>query len=171
MANTTNIRIINKRTSDSSVIPTIPNSNNHTDGTWISTDIYEGEFFINTNDNKVFTRCGNEIIDVTENEKTEIDSLNQTILQLQNEMNNYINIENKKQEIEINLLKQTVSQLQNNLNNITKFKKEFPYQKPNIILTKKQLPDVQIKECPVYWKPPLSFLTRKGVSGTNSYFR
>lgn len=46
------------RTTSPEVVPTIPNSNDHTDGTWRPTDIYEGELFLNLPGNKLWTRYG-----------------------------------------------------------------------------------------------------------------
>jgi len=47
-------RVINKRSDQTGVVPTIGPSNDHTDGTWIDTDIYPGEFYINMEDQKVW---------------------------------------------------------------------------------------------------------------------
>jgi hypothetical protein len=52
MANETRRIIIKKGTS----IATIPTSSDHTDGTWLSTDIYIGEFYMNTVNGKIYTR-------------------------------------------------------------------------------------------------------------------
>ncbi|MAX80400.1 MAG: hypothetical protein CL843_09510 [Crocinitomicaceae bacterium] len=57
-----NVRRIEKYTTTSGESATIPSSNDHTDGTWIPTDIYEGELFINLIDGIVFTREGSNII-------------------------------------------------------------------------------------------------------------
>lgn len=54
----TNFRNLIKRTNTTGEVPTIPVSNDHTDGTWISTDIYSGEFFINAADAKAWYRAG-----------------------------------------------------------------------------------------------------------------
>lgn len=54
-----------KKLSSPGVVPTIPPTNDHTDGSWSITDIYEGEIAVNNFDNKVFTRAGNTIIDLT----------------------------------------------------------------------------------------------------------
>lgn len=51
-----NERIVIKRDNTPGVIPTIPTSNDHTDGSWYSTDIYVGEFFMNIADNKLWWR-------------------------------------------------------------------------------------------------------------------
>jgi hypothetical protein len=52
MANETRRIIIKKGTS----IATIPASSNHTDGTWLTTDLYIGEFYMNTTNGKIYTR-------------------------------------------------------------------------------------------------------------------
>lgn len=55
-------RLIQKYSKTTGVVPTVPVSNDHTDGTWLNTDIYEGELFLNTADLKLYTREGNTII-------------------------------------------------------------------------------------------------------------
>jgi hypothetical protein len=57
-------RILLKRSTTAGVIPTVPASNNHTDGTWVATDIYEGEAFLNTADARLFTRAGSAIKEI-----------------------------------------------------------------------------------------------------------
>jgi len=52
---------VQKRSTIAGVVPTIPVSDDHTDGTWNATDIYSGEFFINEADGKVFIRIANDI--------------------------------------------------------------------------------------------------------------
>lgn len=47
-------RVINKRSDIAGVVPTIGPSNDHTDGTWLDTDIYPGEFYFNMEDQKVW---------------------------------------------------------------------------------------------------------------------
>jgi hypothetical protein len=47
-------RVINKRSEQTGVVPTIGPSNDHTDGTWLDTDIYPGEFYINMQDQIVW---------------------------------------------------------------------------------------------------------------------
>lgn len=49
-------RRVEKRSTVAEEKPTIPASNDHTDGSWIATDIYEGELFINLADGIVYTR-------------------------------------------------------------------------------------------------------------------
>lgn len=57
-------RILLKRSTVSGEVPTIPGSSTHTDGTWIPTDIYEGEAFLNTADARLFTRAGSTIKEI-----------------------------------------------------------------------------------------------------------
>ena len=58
-------RMVQKYSTITGVVPTIPTSSDHTDGTWTgTTDIYEGEFFMNIADKKVFTRLNNTIIEL-----------------------------------------------------------------------------------------------------------
>lgn len=49
-------KIVNKRSTVATETPTVPASDDHTDGTWNDTDIYSGEFFINETDEKVYIR-------------------------------------------------------------------------------------------------------------------
>ena len=53
---TEDVRIIVKYSSFPGETPTIPNSANHEDGTWLPTDLYVGEMFINAYDNKAWVR-------------------------------------------------------------------------------------------------------------------
>ena len=62
MANTMNARQIMKRTATASTIPTIPSSSDHTDGTWLATDIYKGEMFYNEANDSLWTRGTNGIV-------------------------------------------------------------------------------------------------------------
>lgn len=57
-------KMIQKYSTIPGVIPTIPvsGSTDHTDGTWIDTDIYEGEFFSNIPDNKLWYRFSSGIV-------------------------------------------------------------------------------------------------------------
>jgi len=58
-------RILIKSSTVTGVEPTVPDTNDHTDGTWAITDIYKGEIFINQADGKVFTRVDSGIIELT----------------------------------------------------------------------------------------------------------
>ena len=58
-------RFIVKKTNVPNLIPTISIYPDHTSGMWIDTDIYEGELFINTNDNRFwFRNTKNQIIEL-----------------------------------------------------------------------------------------------------------
>lgn len=47
------------------VIPTVPETDNHRDGSWIETDIYKGELFFNQADGIMYTRGDSGIIVLT----------------------------------------------------------------------------------------------------------
>lgn len=55
-------RIINHSITTSGQTFTIPTSNDHTDQTWLSTDLYIGEIGANVTDDKVYIRTNNGII-------------------------------------------------------------------------------------------------------------
>jgi len=57
-------RILIKSSTVTGVVPTIPSSNDHTDGTWLITDLYKGELFVNQADSKVFYRSASGIVEV-----------------------------------------------------------------------------------------------------------
>jgi len=57
-------RILLKRSTTAGEVPTVPGSSSHTDGTWIPTDIYEGEAFLNVTDARLFTRAGSTIKEI-----------------------------------------------------------------------------------------------------------
>lgn len=54
-------RIKIKRSTITATVPTVPSSNDHTDGTWISTDIYKGELFFNQADGVLWSRDDNGV--------------------------------------------------------------------------------------------------------------
>jgi hypothetical protein len=54
-------RILLKRSTVAGTVPTIPASSTHTDGSWVNTDIYSGEAFVNTVDERIFIRTGANI--------------------------------------------------------------------------------------------------------------
>ena len=56
------VRIIMKYSTISGVEPTIPLSADHNDGTWLPTDIYIGEIFVNSADDLTWIRTNNGII-------------------------------------------------------------------------------------------------------------
>ena len=83
MANETRRIIIKKGVG----IATIPSSLDHTDGTWLITDLYIGEFYMNTTNGKIYTRTTTgieEIIynvadfEVLANKATDFTTLNNT---------------------------------------------------------------------------------------------
>jgi len=54
-------RIKIKRSTSAATVPTVPSSNDHTDGTWIATDIYKGELFYNQADGVLWSRDDNGV--------------------------------------------------------------------------------------------------------------
>ena len=56
MAVTIDARIMIKTSTVATTVPTVPASNDHTDGTWLETDIYVGELFFNVADQKRYSR-------------------------------------------------------------------------------------------------------------------
>lgn len=78
-------RIIIKKGSG---VPTIPASNDHTDGTWLATDLYVGEFYMDTATDKIYMRTAGgieEVIydvasyEVVANKATDFTTLNNTL--------------------------------------------------------------------------------------------
>jgi hypothetical protein len=57
-------RLINHRVTTSGQLFTIPTSNDHTDETWLSTDLYIGEIGINVTDDKAYFRTNNGIVQI-----------------------------------------------------------------------------------------------------------
>ena len=57
-------RILLKRSTVAFDTPTIPVSATHTDGSWINTDIYSGETFLNTVDQRMYVRTGANIQEI-----------------------------------------------------------------------------------------------------------
>ena len=57
-------RIINHSITTSGKGFTVPTSNDHTDETWLATDLYVGEFGINLTDDKVYVRTNNGILEL-----------------------------------------------------------------------------------------------------------
>ena len=55
-------RIKVKRSTVTATVPTVPSSNDHTDGTWIATDIYKGELFFNQADGVLWSRDDNGVV-------------------------------------------------------------------------------------------------------------
>ena len=58
-------RIINKTLTTSGQLFTIPTSNDHTDETWLSTDLYVGEIGINVTDDTIYMRTNNGIVQIS----------------------------------------------------------------------------------------------------------
>lgn len=63
--NTEYWRIISKYSTISGATPSIPPSQDHTDGTWSPTDLYVGEFFVNVADDLVWVRTINGIMPIS----------------------------------------------------------------------------------------------------------
>lgn len=57
-------RILLKRSTVAGTVPTIPASSSHTDGSWVNTDIYSGEAFLNTQDQRMWIRTGANIKEI-----------------------------------------------------------------------------------------------------------
>jgi hypothetical protein len=57
-------RLIIKRSTTTGEVPTIPASS-ELDETWLSTDIYKGEIFINLADDRIFYRSENGIVELS----------------------------------------------------------------------------------------------------------
>jgi len=55
-------RIKIKRSTVTATVPTVPSSNDHTDGTWTATDIYKGELFFNQADGVLWSRDDNGVV-------------------------------------------------------------------------------------------------------------
>ena len=58
-------RIINHCLTTSGQLFTIPTSNDHTDETWLATDLYVGEIGINLTDDTIFMRTNNGIVQIS----------------------------------------------------------------------------------------------------------
>lgn len=61
---TQNSRIAHHRFSNTAIIPTVPSSEDFTDGTWLYTDLALGEIGINLNDDRIWFRTDNGIIEL-----------------------------------------------------------------------------------------------------------
>lgn len=66
-----NVRIIHKQTTVPTKVATVPATATHRDGSWLDTDIYEGEFYFNRPDKKIFTRLNGDIVEIKTNEEPE----------------------------------------------------------------------------------------------------
>jgi len=58
-------RLINHSLTTSGQLFTIPTSNDHTDETWLATDLYVGEIGINVTDDSIFMRTNNGIVQIS----------------------------------------------------------------------------------------------------------
>ena len=58
------VRIIMKYSTIAGTEPTIPTSGDHSDGTWLPTDLYTGELFLNSADDKLWIRTDNGIVGI-----------------------------------------------------------------------------------------------------------
>jgi hypothetical protein len=55
-------RMIQKRGNGA---PTIPRTNDNTDGTWLPTDLFDGELYIDLDTDKLYLRIGIHIYEIT----------------------------------------------------------------------------------------------------------
>lgn len=55
-------RMIQKRGNGT---PTIPRTNDNTDGTWLPTDLFDGEFYVDLDTDKLYLRIGATIYELT----------------------------------------------------------------------------------------------------------
>lgn len=58
-------RIVEKVSTVPGEIPTIGPSQDHTDGTWVPSDVYEAEFFVNVTDQKIYILMDGTIVELT----------------------------------------------------------------------------------------------------------
>jgi len=65
---------VQKRSTVAATIPTVPASNDHTDGSWSDKDIYSGEFFANETDELLFIRLNAAIKKVLFTDNTQDDT-------------------------------------------------------------------------------------------------
>jgi hypothetical protein len=54
-------RIRLKRGTTTGDVPTVPTSSDHTDGTWSNKDLYIGELYLNTIDDRLWVRTNNDV--------------------------------------------------------------------------------------------------------------
>jgi len=57
-------RIVEKVSTVPGQTPTVGPSFDHTDGTWIPTDVYEAEFFVNVADQKLYMLMGLTMVEI-----------------------------------------------------------------------------------------------------------
>ena len=72
-------RIINKQSDVTGVVATIPTTDDHSDGSWLDTDIYEGELFLNVIDNVLQTRTEAGIINLNSASSSDADRVVQDV--------------------------------------------------------------------------------------------
>lgn len=72
-------RMIIKVSDVSGVTATVPTTNDHTDGSWLNTDIYEGELFLNIVDNILQTRTESGIINLNSASSSDADRVVQDV--------------------------------------------------------------------------------------------
>ena len=65
-------------------VPTIPTSADHRDGSWLATDIYEGEFYLNTVDGYIYTNSNGIITNVSSPSATSSSKLQHQVKLAQN---------------------------------------------------------------------------------------
>ena len=70
-------RLIIKRSTTTGVLPTIP-ATSELDETWLSTDIYKGELFINLADDRIFYRSENGIVELSALPTAEVSTIDAT---------------------------------------------------------------------------------------------
>jgi len=82
-------------------IPTIPTSNDHTSGTWLATDLYVGEFYMDTATDKIYMRTASgieEVIydvasyEVLANKATDFTTINNTKYPSTQAVDSYIDV-------------------------------------------------------------------------------
>lgn len=62
--NVNNTRFVLLRSDVAGIVPTIPTANNHLEFGWLSTDLYDGQMFVNTADKKVWVRTDTTITEL-----------------------------------------------------------------------------------------------------------
>lgn len=67
------VRRAEKITATALLAPTVAPSTDHTDGSWISTDIYPGEMFVNITDRRIWTSDGVSVYSLNRINLTELD--------------------------------------------------------------------------------------------------
>jgi hypothetical protein len=59
-----NIEVVNKILRNENEIPTTPSTDYKTDGTWVNTDVYNGQICVNVYDNKIYYRWNSGITEL-----------------------------------------------------------------------------------------------------------